>query len=57
MTDGTKPQVGHVAAPKALAELDSLRRLFIFYGIADIHHSFNLCQWEDLEVETDTSSS
>ena len=27
------------------------------YGIADIHYSLNLCQWEDLEVETDTSSS
>ncbi len=27
MTDGTKPQAGHVAAPKALAELDSPRRL------------------------------
>ncbi len=32
MTDDTKPQAGHDAASKALAELDSLRRLFIFTG-------------------------
>ena len=32
MTDGAKPQAGHVAAPKALAELDSPRRLFVFAG-------------------------
>ncbi len=57
MTDGAKPQAGHVAAPKALAELDSPRCLFIFYGNVDIHFSLNLCQLEDLEVETDTSSS
>ena len=57
MTDGAKPQAGHVAALKALAELDSPRRLIYIYGNVDIHSSLNLCQWRDLEVKTDTSSS
>ncbi len=44
MTHGTKPQADHDAASKALAELDSPRRLIYICGNVDMHYSLNLCQ-------------